>query len=115
MAVFQGELEHKVEVLKRRCDEVKRDFGTLGVSQQCTVIIAEDEETARAHLAKAGKIYGGHMGAGLEAHGIWGTPDRVVECVEAHGFAICHCRADSEPARRLTPGASAGRRRSGPS
>jgi F420-dependent oxidoreductase-like protein len=106
MAVFQGRLAHKVEVLKRRCDETGRDFATLRVSQQCNVIIAEDEETARAHLAKASRIYGGHMGAGLEAHGIWGTPERVVEGIERHvalgctGFIIEFFGRDTrEPAR----------------
>jgi alkanesulfonate monooxygenase SsuD/methylene tetrahydromethanopterin reductase-like flavin-dependent oxidoreductase (luciferase family) len=84
MAVFQGQLAQKVEALKRRCDEVGRDFDTLRVSQQCTVVIAEDEEAARAALAKAGKVYGGHMGAALEEHGIWGSPDGVIERIERH-------------------------------
>ena len=32
---------------------------------------------------------GGHMGGGLEAHGIWGTPARVVECIERHRALGC--------------------------
>ena len=32
-------------------------------------------DAARASLEKAKKIYGGHMGASLEEHGIWGAPD----------------------------------------
>jgi alkanesulfonate monooxygenase SsuD/methylene tetrahydromethanopterin reductase-like flavin-dependent oxidoreductase (luciferase family) len=84
MAVFQGELPGKVEALKRRCDELGRDFGTLEISQQCTVVIAEDDASARAALAKAGKVYGGHMGAALEEHGIWGTPEGVIERIERH-------------------------------
>ena len=47
---------------RRRCE----------ISQQCLVVIAADEAAAREALAKANKIYGGHMGAGLEEHGIWG-------------------------------------------
>jgi hypothetical protein len=89
MAVFQAQLERKVEALKRRCDEVGRDFDTLEVSQQCTVVIAEDESSARAGVEKAGKIYGGHMGAALEQHGIWGTPERVIECIERHRALGC--------------------------
>jgi alkanesulfonate monooxygenase SsuD/methylene tetrahydromethanopterin reductase-like flavin-dependent oxidoreductase (luciferase family) len=89
MAVFQGQLAQKVEALRRRCDEAARDIETLEISQQCTVVIAEDEATAREHLAKAGKVYGGHMGAALAEHGIWGSPDRVIECIERHRALGC--------------------------
>jgi len=94
MAVFQGQLAQKVEALRRRCDEAKRDFATLAISQQCNVVIAENESAAKEALAKASKIYGGHMGAALESHGIWGTPERVIECIQRHvklgctGFVI---------------------------
>jgi F420-dependent oxidoreductase-like protein len=83
MAVYQGQLGAKVEALRRRCDELDRDFDSLTVSQQCNVVIAEDEETARTSLEKAKKIYGGHMGS-LEEHGIWGGPDGVIERIERH-------------------------------
>jgi F420-dependent oxidoreductase-like protein len=89
MAVTQAQLGHKVEALRRRCDEVGRDFGEIRVSQQCVVIVEETEDAARASLEKAGKIYGGHMGAGLAEHGIWGTPDRVLECIERHRALGC--------------------------
>lgn len=84
MAVTQGQLGAKLEALRRRCDDEKRDFETLAVSQQCVVIIEETEEAARASLAKAAKVYGGHMGAGIEKDGIWGTPERVIEGIERH-------------------------------
>ena len=42
MAVFQGQLSQKVDALKRRCDDVGRDFDTLQISQQCTVVMAMD-------------------------------------------------------------------------
>jgi len=84
LAVFQAQLGAKVEALKRRCDEVKRDFGELRVSQQCVVVIEENEARAKESLEKAKKIYGGHMGAALEEHGIWGAPDRVIDCIERH-------------------------------
>ena len=29
------------------------------------------------------------MGAGLEQHGIWGAPDRVIECIERHRAHGC--------------------------
>jgi alkanesulfonate monooxygenase SsuD/methylene tetrahydromethanopterin reductase-like flavin-dependent oxidoreductase (luciferase family) len=94
MAVFQAQLPAKVEAMKRRCDEVGRDFASLEVSQQCVVVIAADEAAAKAALEKAGKIYGGHMGAALESHGIWGTPEQVIERIQRHvklgctGFVI---------------------------
>jgi probable F420-dependent oxidoreductase len=89
MAVSQHLLGPKVEALRRRCDEEARDFDTLHVSQQCVVVIAETEDESRQALAKAQKIYGGHMGGHLEEHGIWGTPDRVVECLERHRALGC--------------------------
>lgn len=89
LAVFQSELAKKVEVLRKRCDEIGRDFGAITVSQQTLVVIAEHEPEAREALAKASRVYGGHMGGGIEEHGIWGTPDRVVECIERHRRAGC--------------------------
>ena len=106
MAVTQGQLGQKVEALRKRCDEVGRDFSTLRISQQCTVIIEESEEAARAALVKAHKVYGGHMGSGLEAHGIWGSPERVVEGIERHrslgvtDFVIEFFGRDTRPAAR---------------
>jgi alkanesulfonate monooxygenase SsuD/methylene tetrahydromethanopterin reductase-like flavin-dependent oxidoreductase (luciferase family) len=89
MAVFQAQLAAKIEAMKRRCGEVGRDFATLEVSQQCVVVIAADEAAAKAALEKAGKIYGGHMGASLAEHGIWGTPARVIDCIERHRGLGC--------------------------
>ena len=107
MAVTQAQLGAKVEALRRRCDDEGRDFETLTVSQQCVVIIEETEDAARASLAKANKVYGGHMGATLEEHGIWGTPERVVEGIERHrklgctGFVIEFFGRDTRIPARL--------------
>ena len=84
LAVSQPDLGKKVEVLRRRCDEVGRDPAEIEISQQCVVVIAADDVAARDALAKANKIYGGHMGAGLEEHGIWGTPEQVIERIQRH-------------------------------
>jgi len=89
MAVHQAALGPKVEALRRRCDDVGRDFDEIEVSQQCTIVIAADEDTAKASLAKAHKVYGGHMGAALEEHGIWGTPERVIDGIERHRALGC--------------------------
>ncbi len=106
MAVSQAQLGAKVEALRRRCDEVGRDFDTIEVSQQCVVVIGEDEAQARAHLEKAKRIYGSHMGAGLEEHGIWGAPEAVIERIERHRALGCSLfvieffgRDTREPAR----------------
>jgi F420-dependent oxidoreductase-like protein len=106
LAVFQRQLGEKVEALRRRCDEVGRDFASIEVSQQCVVVIAEDLERARASLEKAKKIYGGHMGAALEEHGIWGHPEAVIERIERHRQLGCSLfcieffgRDTREPAR----------------
>ena len=106
MAVTQGQLAQKVEAMRKRCDEVGRDFSTLRISQQCTVIIEDTEEAARDALVKAQKIFGEHMGSGLEAHGIWGSPERVVEGIERHrklgvtDFVIEFFGRDTRPAAR---------------
>jgi len=89
MAVAHAQLPQKLEALRRRCDEEGRDFDEVRISQQCVVVIEESEEAAKRSIAKAQKVYGGHMGAGLEEHGIWGTPERVVECLERHRALGC--------------------------
>jgi F420-dependent oxidoreductase-like protein len=90
LAIFQPQLERKVAALRRRCEELGRDFDSIAVSQQCTVVIAEDPAGAREALAKAQKVFGGHLGAGLEAHGIWGDPAGVIERIERHRRLGCH-------------------------
>ncbi|HXJ36658.1 MAG TPA: LLM class flavin-dependent oxidoreductase [Candidatus Eisenbacteria bacterium] len=89
LAVNQGQLAEKIDVLRRRCDAEQRDFSEITVSQQCMVVIAEGESAAKEALAKAVKIYGGHMGGGLEAHGIWGTPAQVIDRIERHRKLGC--------------------------
>lgn len=84
LAMAQAQLGKKVEVLRRHCDAVQRDPAEIEVSQQCLVVIAPDDAAAREALAKASRIYGGHMGGGLEEHGIWGSPAQVVERIERH-------------------------------
>jgi len=89
LAVFQGQLGAKVDALRRRCDEVKRDIGEIRISQQCVVVIEADETRAKESLEKAKKIYGGHMGGALEEHGIWGAPERVIDCIDRHRKLGC--------------------------
>lgn len=89
LAVFQAQLGAKIEALRRHCDALKRDIAEIRISQQCVVVIEEDETRAKESLEKAKKIYGGHMGGTLEAHGIWGTPERVIDGIERHRELGC--------------------------
>ena len=89
MGVFQAQLAAKLDALHRRCDAEGRDFETLEVSQQCVVVLSEDDAAARTALEKAKKIYGGHMGGALEEHGIWGPPERVIDGIERHRKLGC--------------------------
>lgn len=89
LAIFQPQLERKIEALRSRCSEVGRDPASLEISQQCVVVIGEDAARARESLAKAQKVYGGHMGAGLEEHGIWGDPAGVLDRIERHRALGC--------------------------
>lgn len=84
MAVAHADLERKIGVFRRHLGAAGRDPAEVAISQQCTVVIAPTEAEAKAALEKAGKIYGGHMGAAIEEHGIWGTPARVIERIERH-------------------------------
>jgi len=107
MAITQHLLGAKVEAFRKRCGEVGRDPETVRISQQCVVVIADGETAAKAALEKAKKIYGGHMGASLAEHGIWGEPGRVIECIERHrglgctDFVIEFFGRDTRPAARL--------------
>ena len=89
MAVFQARSARR----STRCGGAATRSGAtstaLEISQQCVVVIEETSDAARASLEKAKKIYGGHMGAGLEEHGIWGAPDRVIERIERHRRLGC--------------------------
>src|SRR5882724_4239089 len=46
LAAFQHELGRKVAALRKRCDELGRDFDEIEVSQQCVVVIAADDDAA---------------------------------------------------------------------
>src|SRR5262245_14808098 len=88
-AVSMAQLAQKRDVLRRRCEREGRNFDEITISQQCLVVIAATESAAQEALQKAVKIYGGHMGAGLEAHGFWGTPTQVVDKIARHRELGC--------------------------
>ena len=84
LAGSQPDLGHKIDVLKRHCDAVGRDFGDITASQQCLVTIAADEAAAGPMADQAQKIFGGHMGDPKGPIAITGTPQQCGEAVQKH-------------------------------
>jgi alkanesulfonate monooxygenase SsuD/methylene tetrahydromethanopterin reductase-like flavin-dependent oxidoreductase (luciferase family) len=78
LAVNQGDLARKVRCLHDHCRAVGRDPEAIAVSQQTVVVLGHDDADARAKMEKATMIYGGHLGD-IERHGIWGSPEQVIE------------------------------------
>lgn len=89
LAGHQPNLGRKVEVLKRHCDDVGRDFSEIVVSQQCLVTIAENEAAAGPMAERAQKIFGGHMGDPMGPLAITGTPAQCVEAIGKHVALGC--------------------------
>jgi len=83
LAVHQGDLGRKVEVLHRHCREIGRDPATVTVSQQCLVVIGSDEQDAKTKVERAQMLYGGHLGAGGPLS-IAGTPQQCIDRIRDH-------------------------------
>jgi alkanesulfonate monooxygenase SsuD/methylene tetrahydromethanopterin reductase-like flavin-dependent oxidoreductase (luciferase family) len=84
LAGQQPQLAHKIDVLKRHCDDVGRDPSTITASQQCLVTIARDEASAGPMADRAAQIFGGHMGDPKGPMAITGTPQQCVEAIGKH-------------------------------
>jgi len=84
LAAHHPVLEHKIDVLKRHCDTVGRDFGEVRPSQQCLVTIARTAEEAGPMADRAQKLFGGHMGDPKGPIAITGTPDQCCEAIQKH-------------------------------
>lgn len=80
----QAKLAHKVEVLRAHCKEVGRDPDSIRISQQCMVLITEQEDEVEPLLQRAEKLFGGHMGDVRGPLAIAGTPDIVAERIQRH-------------------------------
>ncbi|MFP6665469.1 MAG: TIGR03560 family F420-dependent LLM class oxidoreductase [Deltaproteobacteria bacterium] len=80
LGLAQAELPHKVEVLKRHCDKIDRDFSEIEISQQTTAAIgateAEGRRAREAILAELPFLGGG------EDWVIAGTPAQCIERIE---------------------------------
>ncbi len=84
LAVSQAELPQKIARLHAELDAIGRSRDEVRVSQQCMVIIAEDEALAEQAIASAVKIFGGHLGDPRGDLAIAGSPERVVEQIRRH-------------------------------
>ena len=84
LAVHQGALPRKVEVLRQHCADAGRPAEEVTISQQCMVIIGTDEAAGRTQVETAKKIFGGHMGDPEGPLAIAGSPARVREQIEKH-------------------------------
>ena len=83
LAVHQAALPAKIEVLRRHCRDVGRDFDAITLSQQTLVVIGENEDDGRQKMQKATGLYGGHLGD-IEGAGIWGSAGQVIERIRRH-------------------------------
>ena len=84
LAGQQAALGHKLDVLKRHCDDAGRDPSSITASQQCLVTVAPNAESAGPMADRAQKIFGGHMGDPKGPLAITGTPERCAEQVQKH-------------------------------
>jgi alkanesulfonate monooxygenase SsuD/methylene tetrahydromethanopterin reductase-like flavin-dependent oxidoreductase (luciferase family) len=84
LAGHQADLGHKIEVLKRHCEALGRDFGEITCSQQCLVTIAADAASAGPMADQAQKIFGGHMGDPKGPLAITGTAEQCIEAIDKH-------------------------------
>ena len=83
-AANQSRLPHKIEVLRRHCEQVGRDPAAVRVSQQTLVLITEQAADVEPMLDRAGRIFGGHMGDVRGPLAIAGTPDMVTTAIQRH-------------------------------
>jgi len=79
-ATHAEEYDHKLEVLKKHCEDVGRDINEIGISQQTVCVLARDEEELAVKLPKAQKRYG--FFGDVESFGIVGTPEQCIEKIK---------------------------------
>jgi len=75
------ELAHKLDVLRRHCDEIGRDFDDIEISEQCVCVLGADEKDFKAKWAMAKQLLGAIFD--LEKTAFAGTPEQVAEKLNA--------------------------------
>ena len=78
---YINHLEQKLDVLRRHCDTVGRNFTDITIAQQVPLILGADEAEAQARLDKA--LAGVYLDDPKET-GIWGHPQRVIDEIGRH-------------------------------
>ncbi len=76
-----GELEHKLEVLKRHCDAIGRNFEDIEVSEQCIVVLGRDESDLHSKLQFAKRALGAIFD--IDRTALRGTPDQLADAIHA--------------------------------
>ncbi|OBA85560.1 luciferase [Mycobacteriaceae bacterium 1482268.1] len=73
-----GELDHKIAVLRKLCDDVGRDFSTIVMSIEAVMALAPDD-TSLAGVTELAEKRFGLPAFGLREGGLIGTPPAIVD------------------------------------
>ncbi len=73
-----GELDHKISVLRKLCDDIGRDPGTIVMSIEAVMALAPDDASLPAVQQLAEKRFG-IPAFGLHEGGLIGTPPAIVD------------------------------------
>jgi alkanesulfonate monooxygenase SsuD/methylene tetrahydromethanopterin reductase-like flavin-dependent oxidoreductase (luciferase family) len=87
--LYEGRLVANVARLRSAAADAGRDADEIVVSQRARVAIGSTEAAARSELATMVAKTGPGGAAAVEEHGIWGTPERVCERIEAYTGQGC--------------------------
>jgi alkanesulfonate monooxygenase SsuD/methylene tetrahydromethanopterin reductase-like flavin-dependent oxidoreductase (luciferase family) len=83
-----GELEHKMSVLRKLCDDIGRDPDTIVMSIEAVMALAPDD-TALPKVRETAEKRFGVPAFGLHEGGLIGTPQAVVDrLAELHGIGF---------------------------
>ena len=74
------DFDHKLQTLRKYCEEAGRDIAEIGISQQTVCVLAKDEAEYAEKLPKAQRRYG--FFGDIEKLGIVGTPEKCIEKIK---------------------------------
>jgi F420-dependent oxidoreductase-like protein len=75
------DLERKLGVLRRHCDDIGRDAGEIEVSEQCVVVLGHNETDLRAKRKLAKQTLGAVFD--IDKTALQGTPEQLIEVIRA--------------------------------